>query len=54
MVKDLIIWNSAVEFLIFQSQSKDDSVEVKFADNILWLSQKMIAKLFDVSIPTIN
>ena len=48
MVKDLIIRNSTAEFLIFQSQSKEDSIEVKFADGTVWLSQKMIAKLFDV------
>jgi len=48
MTKDLIIRNSTAEFLIFQSQSKEDSIEVKFADGTVWLSQKMIAKLFDV------
>ena len=48
MKKDLIIRNSTAEFLIFQSQAKEDSIEVKFADGTVWLSQKMIAKLFDV------
>jgi len=54
MKKDLIIRNSTAEFLIFQSQSREDSIEVKFADETVWLSQKMIAKLFDVHIATIN
>lgn len=54
MAKDLIIRNSTAEFLIFQSQSKGDSIEVKFADETIWLSQKLIAKLFDVNIATIN
>jgi len=53
MTKNLIIRNSTAEFLIFQSQSKEDSIEVKFADNNLWLSQKMIAKLFDKGRSTI-
>jgi len=54
MTKDLIIRNSTAEFLIFQSQSKKDSIEVKFADETVWLSQKMLAKLFYVHIATIN
>ena len=54
MTKDLAIRNSTAEFLIFTSQSKEDSIEVKYADETVWLSQKMMAKLFDVSIPTIN
>ena len=48
MAKDLTIRNSTAEFLIFQSQAKEDSIEVKFVDGTVWLSQKMIAKLFDV------
>jgi hypothetical protein len=54
MTKDLIIRNSTAEFLIFQSQNKEDSIEVKFADENVWLSQKMIAKLFNVHIATVN
>jgi hypothetical protein len=54
MDKDLMIRNSTAEFLIFQSQSKEDSIEVKYADENVWLSQKMMAKLFDVDIRTIN
>ncbi|MGE0793598.1 MAG: virulence RhuM family protein [Candidatus Woesearchaeota archaeon] len=53
-MKDLIIRNSTAEFLIFQTQNKADSIEVKFEDGTVWLSQKMIAKLFDVDISTIN
>ena len=48
MNKHLTIRNSTAEFLIFQSQAKEDSIEVKFVDETVWLSQKMIAKLFDV------
>ena len=54
MTKDLTIRNSTAEFLIFQSQAKDDSIEVKFENETVWLSQKMIAKLFDVDVRTIN
>ncbi|HIJ10451.1 TPA: virulence RhuM family protein [Candidatus Woesearchaeota archaeon] len=54
MTKDLTIRNSTAEFLIFQSQAKEDSIEVKFADGTVWLSQKMIAKLFDKGRSTIT
>lgn len=53
-VKDLVIRNSTAEFLIFTSQAGEQSIEVKFEDKTVWLSQKMMAKLFEVSIPTIN
>ena len=54
MNKDLTIRNSTAEFLIFQSQAKEDSIEVKFEDENVWLSQKMIAKLFDKGRSTIT
>ncbi len=50
----LTIRNSTAEFLIFQSQAKENSIEVKFIDGTVWLSQKMIAKLFDVDVRTVN
>ncbi len=52
--KDLAIRNSTAEFLIFTAQAGEDSIEVKHADETVWLSQKMMAKLFEVSVPTIN
>ncbi len=53
MKKNLAIRNSTAEFLIFQAQSKEDSIEVKYLDGTIWLSQKMIAKLFDKGRSTI-
>lgn len=40
--------NSTAEFLIFTSQSGGDTVEVRIQDNTVWLTQKLIASLFDV------
>ncbi len=54
MSKELAIRNSTAEFLIFTAQSGEDSIEVKYADGTVWLSQKMLAKLFEISIPTVN
>ncbi len=53
-IKDLAIRNSTAEFLIFTAQSGEESIEVKYEGGTVWLSQKMMAKLFDVTIPTIN
>ena len=52
--KNLLIRNSTAEFLTFELQSKQDSIEVRYEDEIIWLSQKMMSMLFDVSIKTIN
>ncbi len=49
-----LIRNSTAEFLIFTSSSGNESIEVRYEDETIWLSQKMLATLFDVSIPTIN
>jgi len=54
MTKKLIIRNSAAEFLIFTSQAGEDGIEVRVEDENVWLTQKLIAKLFDVNIPNIN
>ena len=54
MTKDLTIRNSTAEFLIFQTQAKEESIEVKYADETVWLTQKMIAKLFDKGRSTIT
>jgi len=52
--KLLAIRNSTAEFLIFTSQSGEESIEVKYRDETVWLTQKMMSELFQVTIPTIN
>lgn len=52
--KNLMIRNSTAEFLTFELQAKQDSIEVRYEDETIWLSQKMMSMLFDVSIKTIN
>lgn len=54
MEKLLFIRSSAAEFLIFETQAKEDSVEVRYEDNTLWLTQKMMARLFSVESNTIT
>ena len=54
MHKNLIIRNSTVEFLIFTTSNGQDTIEVKVEDETVWLTQKLMAKLFDVSVATVN
>ena len=54
MNKELSIRSSAAEFLIFETQAKEDSIEVRYEDNTLWLTQKMMAQLFSVASNTIT
>lgn len=42
------IRNSTAEFLVFTSQSGEDTIEVRIQDNTVWLTQKLIASLFNV------
>lgn len=51
---DKFIRNSTVEFLIFTSQSGEDSIEVKVADETVWLTQKLISELFGKGRSTIT
>lgn len=49
-----LIRNSTAEFLIFTGQSGEQSIEARYEDETIWLSQKLMGQLFDVGINTIN
>jgi hypothetical protein len=51
---DKLIRNSTAEFLIFTSASGENSIEVKVFDESVWLTQTMIAQLFDVQRPAVT
>jgi hypothetical protein len=51
--KKVMIRNSTAEFLVFTSQAGENGIEVRVEDENVWLTQKLIAKLFDVTIPTV-
>lgn len=51
---NLMIRNSTAEFLMFTADSRADSIEVRYENETVWLSQKMLAVLFDVDVKTIN
>ena len=50
----LQIRNSTAEFLIFTRQAGEEGIEVRVAGETVWLTQKLMAALFEVTIPTIN
>jgi hypothetical protein len=52
--KHLTIRNSTAEFLMFSADARADGIEVRYQDETVRLSQKMMGILFDVTIPTIN
>ncbi len=52
--KELSIRNSTAEFLIFEKQAHADSIEVRYENETLWMTQKMMAALFDVNVPAIS
>lgn len=53
-MNDKITRSSAVEYLTYISSSGESGVEVIYENENIWLSQKMIALLYGVTIPTIN
>ena len=50
------IHSSAAEFLTFVAASGDaaESFKIRYEDENIWLTQKMMATLYGVSVPTIN
>jgi hypothetical protein len=54
MSKKMQIRNSTAEFLVFTNQAGETGIEVRIEDETVWLSQKLIAVLFEVEVNTIN
>ncbi len=52
--KKLQIRNSTAEFLIFSNQKGQDGIEVRFENETIWLSQKLMAVLFNCSSDNIS
>ncbi len=49
-----LIRNSTAEFLIFTGQAGEHSIEARYEDETLWLSQKLMAELFGVDVRTVS
>jgi hypothetical protein len=42
------------QLIIYQTEDGKIKIDVRFKDETVWLSQKLMAELFQVSVPTIN
>ena len=53
---EIAIRSSAAEYLTYVASIGDqhDSIEMRYEDENIWLTQKMMATLYDVGLPTIN
>ena len=51
-----LVRSSAAEYLTFVASTGEDkdSIEMRYEDENIWLTQKMMATLYDVGLPTIN
>jgi hypothetical protein len=52
--KKKLIRNSTTEFLTFTAQSGEKSIEARYEDETVWLTQKLMGVLFEVETNTIN
>ena len=54
--KEIIIRSSAAEYLTYIASigEQESSIEVRYEDENIWLTQKMLATLYDVDARTIN
>ena len=54
--KEVTIRSSAAEYLTFVAATGDskESVEVRYEDENIWITQKMLAVLYEVETNTIN
>lgn len=55
-VMEPIIRSSAAEYLTFAATTggSEDAIEMRYEDENIWLTQKMMAQLYDVEVHTIN
>lgn len=50
----LTIRNSTAEFLVFTRQAGEPGIHVRYEDDTIWLTQKLVAELFGVTVPTVS
>ena len=52
----ITIRSSAAEYLTFVASTGDsqESIEMRYEDENIWLTQKMMAQLYGISVPAVN
>lgn len=53
---EINVRSSAAEYLIYVASvgEQENSFEMRYEDENIWLTRKMMATLYDVGLPTIN
>jgi hypothetical protein len=53
---EIAVRNSAAEYLTFVASTgeSDESFEMRYEDENIWLTQKMMAALYDISVAAVN
>jgi len=51
---EITISSSTAEYLTFVASTGDSSVEMRYEDENIWLTQKMMAELYSVTVADIN
>ena len=56
MKKDITIRSSAAEYLTYVAAVGDqpDAIEIRYENENVWLTQKMMAQLYDVTVANVN
>lgn len=56
MKKEITIRSGAAEYLTYVATvgEEENAIEMRYEDENIWLTQKMMAALYDVALPTIN
>ena len=54
MANNLVIRSSSAEFLIFERQTHDKGIQVRFDNGDLWLTQKAMSELYDCTTDNIS
>ena len=58
MTKDLVPTNGTTpgkgQFLVYEAEDGQVKIDVRLEDETVWLTQKLMADLFQVTVPTIN
>ena len=54
--EEMTVHSSAAEYLTYLAATGEDetSIEIRYEDENIWLTQKMMAELYNVSVPAIN
>ena len=52
--KEISIRSSAAEYLTYIAASGEEGIEIRYQDENIWLTQKMLSCIYEVGLPTIN